>query len=353
MEDEKNDEIQNLHDQLYSQPMSTYPVTPYPSFPGQGYPKHSSPPSQRSLSVHPIGRSGFSTSHPVERDSCNDIKVLEIHSYSHGPEYPQTFPAKQTTIDLTASSDPSASAKEVPPPRTCRSPSPHPITSHSPPSRPKTLSPTPPSPTSRDPAEKGSTPRPIDETPPQPVDPAVSINQGPAADEQILCIQPETDIIGSKSIEGDVQVDSGHTGADVKVEKITNRQQRVENKIALSEEDGKEVDLSLAQQRSTAMKVARELKAAQKAKRNAKLVVNLRKDKSAVPTRFESSPETPAATAAQQVSMPFTLFNTINSRTDSPSTECSNMDFDLSFLDCHREDIFRNLSFDSDEDDKV
>jgi len=149
MEEEKNEEIQNLRDQLYSQSMSTCPpVTPYASFPGEGYSKHPSPPSQPSLSVQPIARSGFSTSRPIEQNlqhgACNDIKVVESHSYSDGPEHPQTFPSKQITIDLTASPDPSAGAKEVHPPSTRHSPSPHPTTSHSPPSRPKPPSPIPP-----------------------------------------------------------------------------------------------------------------------------------------------------------------------------------------------------------------
>jgi hypothetical protein len=416
MEDEKNAEISNLREQLqslqnhpYPQSMSSYPpVVSYPSFGGQIFPNYHSRPYRGPVSVQSVGQPDFASSHPpiqsnfqLYDDRNQERKGFEIHSYSNGPQFSQTFPSNPSTKDFTALTNPPASENElpyIPAAHHFSHPTPRPTTPHSPTPRPTTprpttpRSPTPDSPTPRHTTPHSPTPRPTtprspapsptsprpeyhsplqkqparpstnDGTPPMsppilretllqdpPVVGPATIDQDPAIvqqDQVSQGIESNTKILEAKL--GDIPIDPSSEDADIKAGEIANVQQGVEN-----EEDGRVDDLTSAQKRAAALTVKREMKA----KRHAKWLLNLKKDKSDVATQSQSSSETPlltkdvettaaGATAAQQVSRPFALFNAINSRTDDP---LGDPNFDLSFLDSHR-DMFRNFSYGSDDE---
>lgn len=428
MEDEKNAEILNLREQLqslqnhpYPQSMSSYPpVVSYPSLGGQIFPNYHSRPYRGPVSVQSVGQPDFASSHPsiqsnfqLYDDRNQERKGFEIHSYSNGPQFSETFPSNPPTKDFTASTNRPASENElpyIPAAHHFSHPTPRPTTPHSPTSRPTTphsptprrttphsptpRSPTPDSPTPRpttphSPTSRPTTPRPTTPRSPTPSptsprpeyhsplqkqparpstndgappmsppilretlweDLAATIDRDPAIVQQGQIsqgIESNTKILEAKL--GDIQIDPSSEGADIKAGEIANVKQGVENG-----EYGKVDDLTSAQKRAAALKVKREMKA----KRHAKWALNLKKDKSDVATQSQSSSETPlptkdvdttaaGATAAQQVSRPFALFNAINSRTDDPLGDSP--DFDLSFLNRHR-DMFMNFSYGSDDE---
>lgn len=407
VEDEKNAEILNLREQLqslqnhpYPQSMSSYPpVTSYPSFGGQIFPNHHSRPYRGPVSIQSVGQPEFASSHPpiqsnfqLYDDRNQERKGFEIHSYSNGPQFSQTFPSNPPTKDFTASTNPSAGENElpyIPAAHRFSHPTPRPTTPHSPTPRPTTPHPSTPRPTTphsptprpttpRSPTSSPTSPRseyhsPLQKQPAHPstndgippmsppilretlledppvVVPAATIDQDPVIvqqDQVSQGIESNTKILEAKL--GDIQIDASNEDADIKAGEIINDEQDIEN-----EQDGRVDDLTSARKRAAALKVKREMKA----KRHAKWLLNLKKDKSDVASQSRSSSDTPLPTTdvettaagaitAQQVSRPFALFNAINSRTDD-SLEVPH--FDLSFLDSHR-DMFRNLNYGSDDE---